>query len=79
MNNITNCYFIHKYNNLLASLNGGAYSLNVYIVFSIILMAASVAVFALYQLWQGGFAGHNYMKNEYDIDYEDKDDDDYIK
>lgn len=53
--------------------------MNVYIVFSIILMAASVAVFALYQLWQGDFAGHNYMKNEYDIDYEDKDDDDYMK
>ena len=42
-------------------------------VFSVIIFICALVSYAAFRLWQGGFAGKNYMRNEYGIEEEDTD------
>lgn len=44
-----------------------------YAVFSVIIFICALVSYAAFRLWQGGFAGKNYMRNEYGIEEEDTD------
>lgn len=57
---------------MLQSLYGGA-AMTAHIIFSVIIFICSLVSYAVFRLWQGGFAGRNYMRNEYGIEEEDED------
>lgn len=46
------------------------------IIFSVIIFICALVSYAYFSLWRGGFAGKNYMRNEFDIKDEDIDDQD---
>ncbi len=49
-----------------------------HVVFSVIIFICAIISYAYFRLWQGNFAGKNYMRNEYDIKEEDYDKDDEL-
>ncbi|MDD6396127.1 MAG: hypothetical protein PUB37_08145 [Firmicutes bacterium] len=42
-------------------------------VFSVIIFICALVSYAAFRLWQGRFAGKNYMRNEYGIEEDDTD------
>lgn len=48
--------------------------MNAWGIFSAIIFVCALVAHGIFRLWQGGFAGKNYMRNEYGIDEEDTDD-----
>lgn len=45
------------------------------IIISVIIFICALISHAIFRLWQGGFAGRNYMRNEFGIEEEDIDED----
>lgn len=43
------------------------------IVFSVIIFICALVSYAVFRMWQGEFAGRNYMRNEFGIEEEDID------
>ena len=41
--------------------------------YSVIIFICALVSYAVFRLWQGGFAGKNYMRNEYGIEEDDTD------